>query len=320
MEKNCEKLKSLFEQLADLRGRLQSIMEKPKKEKIAAGSPLKEIIKELIAEMTPMLPVNFEGHFIMHDQAEIMNAVRAEIFASLKAPLREHVDEDDRSSWLERYESDKDFPLQISVEDLPRSIFQLKYLQSLDLYGNRLKDFPWVADLPDLRILNLSSNRLESVGRFQGFGNLEKFDCEENWLWEIPDLSSAVKLEKLNLSGSKGIQSIENLSGNTALRELELGNTGVLQIENLESLVNLEKLSLYETNIREVKNLDTLPNLIDVNISGCKALMQIPGMGDLPAVEKLFMQGVPYRKNDPKTMKKINKWIKKLGENFKFYP
>eukprot|EP00920_Eleutheroschizon_duboscqi_P042971 GHVT01102331.1.p1 GENE.GHVT01102331.1~~GHVT01102331.1.p1 ORF type:complete len:256 (-),score=18.06 GHVT01102331.1:578-1345(-) len=94
--------------------------------------------------------------------------------------------------------------------------------------------------------------------------NLRVLDLSFNKIRKIENISTLVNLEKLYLSSNK-ITKIENLETLTKLKLLELGENRIRQIEGIDLMSDLEELWLGKNKISELA-LPSLPKLQRLSI------------------------------------------------------
>jgi len=86
------------------------------------------------------------------------------------------------------------------------------------------------------------------------------------------------------------ISTIENLSGLTKLRNLELAANRIREIQGLETLTELEELWLGKNKITEIKNLEALQNLKILSIQSNRIRSLTPSsLTSLPRLEELYI-------------------------------
>ncbi|CZT04021.1 probable regulatory subunit of protein phosphatase-1 [Rhynchosporium graminicola] len=138
-------------------------------------------------------------------------------------------------------------------------------LTELDLYDNLLTRIAHLEDLPNLKSLDLSFNKIK----------------------HIKNISHLTKLTDLYFVQNK-ISTIENLEGLTKLRNLELAANRIREIQGLETLVGLEELWLGKNKITTITGLDTLQNLRILSIQSNR-IREISGLSSLPHLEELYI-------------------------------
>ncbi|ESQ41763.1 hypothetical protein EUTSA_v10012455mg [Eutrema salsugineum] len=150
------------------------------------------------------------------------------------------------------YDGETRMKLPNGLSYLPRKLRYLRW------DGYPLKTMPSRFHPEFLVELCMNNSHLEKLWNgIQPLGKLKKIDLSRcKYLMEIPDLSKATNLEKLNLSYCQSLAAVT------------------------PSIKNLQKLySLYLTNCMQLKNIPSgiaLKSLKTVGMSGCASLMQFP--------------------------------------------
>ncbi|RID69985.1 hypothetical protein BRARA_C02042 [Brassica rapa] len=114
-------------------------------------------------------------------------------------------------------------------------------------------------------------------------------------LKELPDLSTATNLEKLNLRNCSSLIKLPSLNGNS-LEELNIG--GCSNLVEFPSFIG-SAVNLRELNLSSFPNLLELPsyvgnatNLENLNLSNCSNLAELPiSLGNLQKLQKLILKG-----------------------------
>eukprot|EP00828_Plagiopyla_frontata_P016847 TRINITY_DN2203_c0_g1_i2.p1 TRINITY_DN2203_c0_g1~~TRINITY_DN2203_c0_g1_i2.p1 ORF type:complete len:395 (-),score=106.09 TRINITY_DN2203_c0_g1_i2:41-1225(-) len=121
----------------------------------------------------------------------------------------------------------------------------LQYLQIVNLSGNKIQQFGKL-QLPRVRKLNLSDNRIKSVAQFEGHGKLELLELRKNKLKTLDGIQQCPCLEELYVD--------ENL---------------ITDWNSLKGLPKLKTLHLRDNKIRQIREpLPYLPQLFHLNLRG----------------------------------------------------
>jgi hypothetical protein len=175
---------------------------------------------------------------------------------------------------LQRFASDNN----VRVEDiLARSEVGNGYAYELNLYTcirtagyMPCEDDPWakqihdisaLANLKNLRSLNLTATRVSDLGPLSGLKNLTSIDLNQTEVRDIGPLASLKNLTSIDLTG-----------------------TEVRDIGPLSSLKNLTSLDLSATEVRDISPLANLKNLTSLDLSWAQKL---PAAKALPILKKL---------------------------------
>lgn len=164
-------------------------------------------------------------------------------------------------------------------------------LTSLELYENRLKTLKGVEELVNLRVLDVSYNRLKTIElEFVGkLTRLEKLYVAENRLKEMVDLPKCIgkTLKVLDLGGN-ALREIKGLKECVALQELWLGKNKIAQIgDGLESLSKLKIISVQSNRLINVRGVNTLEALEELYLSDCGIVLDDVGGAELERLTKL---------------------------------
>ncbi|ODV94800.1 hypothetical protein PACTADRAFT_20400, partial [Pachysolen tannophilus NRRL Y-2460] len=159
-------------------------------------------------------------------------------------------------------------------QNLIDTMAPLKYLKNkekieeLDFYDNRINHISkHINEFPNLKILDLSFNKIKHIKNLKNLENLENLYLVQNKIETIENLEKLIKLTSLELGGNKIKKISENLNYLTNLQELWLGKNRIYELENLDNLRNLKILSIQANRITKLKNLSKLINLEELYIS-----------------------------------------------------
>ncbi|ODV62197.1 leucine-rich repeat domain-containing protein [Ascoidea rubescens DSM 1968] len=168
-----------------------------------------------------------------------------------------------------------------NITCIGQALNQLKNLEYLNLYNNKIRKIENLSNLSNLRKLNLSYNYLTQIENLPDNENLAYLDLHYNTINAIKNLNNCPALKELDLSQNV-IRRISNINKLNKLKVLKLNSNHITEFdlncfENLSSLKNLNlsynKISkitnLNDINIPSIKNLNLFYNkLKDFNISG----------------------------------------------------
>lgn len=130
----------------------------------------------------------------------------------------------------------RDFP---NMNCLDGSFSKLTFIEELEINGTELKDVSPIEQLTNLKILNISKNKIEFLPK--NMGNLQK-------------------LEELDMGNNK-IVDISPLQNLTNLTVLFFHYNKVEDVSALKSLVNLVRLGFADNKISDISVIGSLPNL-----------------------------------------------------------
>ncbi len=139
----------------------------------------------------------------------------------------------------------------LSLTEMPSSLFELKHLRTLSLTGNKLVEIDRrITTLSEIRILGLNYNLLSKLPTWIGeLSNLTSLDCWNNRITEIPlELGQLKQLQYLTL-GFNNIETIPRelfkyLSG---LKALDLQNNPLSQMSVIRDMSIID-LMIYFRN------------------------------------------------------------------------
>ncbi|XP_042959073.1 TMV resistance protein N-like isoform X18 [Carya illinoinensis] len=193
------------------------------------------------------------------------------------------------------------------------SIKVLKQLQELRMSYTQIKQL-WkgLVVLPNLKELDLNScENLIEIPDLSGAPNLEKINfsgcislCKQLWkgLVVLPNL------KELDLRFSKNLIKIPNLSGAPNLEKIDFSGCRSLCkfYPSIKVLQRQQELRMSGTRIKQLwKGLVGLDNLKYLNLSGCKNLIEIPYLSGAPNLEIINF-------SDCRSLCKVHPSIKKL--------
>ena len=146
-------------------------------------------------------------------------------------------------------------------------------LRVLDLTANRITDISPLAGLTHLTELNLSENPLvdADLSPLAGLPRLTKLNLSSTGISDLEPLAGLVNLQWLDLSDSRifvggKIRDITPLAGMVQLKELDLENNQIRDITPLTNLIQINKLYLQRNMIVDLKPLVDNPGLVNKNI------------------------------------------------------
>ncbi|TFG23702.1 MAG: leucine-rich repeat domain-containing protein [Promethearchaeota archaeon] len=136
----------------------------------------------------------------------------------------------------------------------------LKNLKVLDLSVNKISEINGLDNLGKLEILKLESNNISEIKGLENLKKLKKLHLSNNLIIELKGLENLKHLEKLYLDSNK-ITEIKGLEELSNLNMLSLSYNNISEIKGLENLCELEQLYLDNNQIEEIKGLDSLKDL-----------------------------------------------------------
>lgn len=194
--------------------------------------------------------------------------------------------------------------------DLPESIGKLESLQVLDLSDNPITEFPEsIGNLTSLRELTLYHVTLSKFTNYrlttlpESFGNLkslERLDLEQNYLETLPKTFGTLEsLRELNLRWNKLRTLPETFSNLKSLQDLMLrGNKLNTLPESIGNLKVLQKLELSQNELRTLpESIGNLESLKEINLEE-NSLIDLPEtLLKLSNLEKIEINENPLGKS-----------------------
>jgi Leucine-rich repeat (LRR) protein len=163
--------------------------------------------------------------------------------------------------------------LEIAHNELPQPdiLGRLTSLQTLNVEGIRITGFGWLRELPDLRQLNLNSNRLQQLPEeLYTATALQRLEAKQNKLTAVPErLLQLTQLRHLDLSNNQITAFPSFLAAHPALKELLLRSNkiGSVPIDSMPSDVRWELLNLSRNQILELRFPPGMRHLKELDIS-----------------------------------------------------
>lgn len=197
----------------------------------------------------------------------------------------------------------------------------------LDYYGQRpgavkLKDIPsFLALFTDEELtavteLSLEKHELSRIEGLKRLPNLKILELGANRIETISGLEEAPGLEILSLT-QNSIKQIDGLEPLIDLKELYLGRNLIEKIQNLSSLNSLEILNLEWNKIRAIEGLGNLKSLRWLIIGG-NQLHEYSGLLELDQVKELALTS-PDNVVDEKAKRVFEEWNRRHpDEQIKF--
>jgi small GTP-binding protein len=200
----------------------------------------------IIKELEKKLNIEFNIHtYLGPDTLE--DGEKAEYYTDKFANIR----------MLKIQNFDYDLFINIISKEVVKS---LKSLNSLFLYGNRIKDISKLSIFKNLTKLGLYENQISDISGLTKLNHLTNIDLRYNKLINISPLKELKNISVLNL-GNNQISDISALSGLVKIHALYIWRNQISDISALKRLTNIEKLSLLENKITNISELNELKNI-----------------------------------------------------------
>ncbi len=171
----------------------------------------------------------------------------------------------------------------LNLTELPAELFGLKHLRSLNLgSGGRDSSSMWarvawslgdnqvasslekLADLPDLRELQLRGLNLDTLFGLSGLKNLQSVDCWQTQVSDLAPLAGLQALQSINCSQTR-VRDLAPLAGLQALLSINCSQTRVQDLAPLSALQALQSINCSQTQVRDLAPLAALQALRSIN-------------------------------------------------------
>ena len=176
-----------------------------------------------------------------------------------------------------------------SVEGLPKSIYLLKNLKTLDLHGTSVREINDISGLPSLTDLNLSNTLVRDISIVSELKELRNLYLRDTNVSNIDAISGLKKLTGLSLSGTK-VTDISALSELISLERINLRGIKVSDISALSKLTSLTYLNLNRTEVSDIGPLLLLTRLNYLSLRGTKVI-DISALDEHNALKNLLLGG-----------------------------
>ena len=159
--------------------------------------------------------------------------------------------------------------------------------RSASLAGRKLgdADLAALADMTDLRRLDLSDTGLVDLSALSGLRGLESLDLSNNAIADLGPLAGLAELRRLDLAGNR-IEALWPLGGLPNLEVLLLDGNRVIDLGALTHHVRLETLGLSGNRVLDVGALADLGSLRRLDLGG-NPVRELSPVGDLGTLEWL---------------------------------
>jgi len=140
------------------------------------------------------------------------------------------------------------------LKTIPEELFELEWLETLDLSSNRITDISALKKLTGLKYLYLNSNEITDISALERLTELQALTLSSNQIIDISALEKLTGLQYLYLDSNK-ITDISALEKLTGLRSLDLRSNEITDISVLERLIGLKSLDLNSNEIIDIRPL-----------------------------------------------------------------
>ncbi|MGK7931113.1 MAG: COR domain-containing protein [Microcystaceae cyanobacterium] len=171
-------------------------------------------------------------------------------------------------------------PNKEKLTSIPSEVFELEWLEELDLSNNQLSEIPEaITCLSNLSQLYLSNNQLSEIPEaITRLSNLSQLDLSDNQLREIPAAITCLSnLSILYLSSNKLAEIPEAITCLSNLSILYLSSNKLAEIpEAISRLSNLSQLSLSNNKLAEIPEVISRLSNLSILYWNSNKLAEIP--------------------------------------------
>ncbi len=164
---------------------------------------------------------------------------------------------------------------------------QIKGLYLNYAKGFECPNFDFLADLPQLELLNIIYTPVASLLSIETLVNLKSLTLSCHWKDKI-DLSRLKRLTRCFISYGKGAESVFECS---SLRYLYIDGFKLKDFSKLKNLAKVEYLTIGNSNFNEPELLGGLQLLRKLVLLNCRKLDRLNGIGKLSRLEWLTIDG-----------------------------
>ncbi len=131
-----------------------------------------------------------------------------------------------------------------NLSDKDYNIDERGHVIKISLSNKNLEKIPdFINELKQLKILNLSHNKISKIEGLNNLSKLKKLNLHANIITHISGLENLIQLKDINLLRNQ-INKIEGLDNLTRLQRLNLYNNQIKKLEGLGNLTQLSELQL----------------------------------------------------------------------------
>ena len=195
-------------------------------------------------------------------------------------------------AWIWDYDLERTISETIEKGDAPVTVLDVQGLISLSASGLNISILLGLEDAVNLRMLDLSSNRIRDLGPLSGLVGLEKLDLSSNEISDLSPIAGLTNLIFLDISDNlledpapasepqgdvirvfsesqpnAGDSVLDALSAMSKLKALLLGNNKIRNLEILEELILLTEIDLSNNLVTDLTPLAALVLLEEINLS-----------------------------------------------------
>ena len=161
----------------------------------------------------------------------------------------------------------------------------------LDLSGRNIQYLDGIEALRNLRVLNLSNNRVRDFTPLGKLRKLQELDLSSNRIHGISSLPSMPGLKRLVLWNNR-ISDVTSLAKNQQLEYLDLSANRIEDISPLVELYKLRTLNLRQNRVTDITPLAGLTNLTYLNLHSNTKIQDLTPVVNLVNLEELILRNV----------------------------
>ena len=172
-----------------------------------------------------------------------------------------------------------------------QSLRNLNNLYILTIFSQPLEDITFLASMPKLRQLNLSSNGVTSLTGLEHVQNLKRLYSVGNSFGNISALSALENITSLTMqyAGIEDLTPITHLSG---MRYLRLNDNNISDINAISSMQHLRTAYLHRNSIGDLTPLTDKKHMTWLNLAD-NAILDVEPLFTLPNLDILSVYGNP---------------------------
>ncbi|XP_038064484.1 protein phosphatase 1 regulatory subunit 7-like [Patiria miniata] len=186
------------------------------------------------------------------------------------------------------------------IQTLGQCLSCLKKLKVLRLDSNRLRklDSREIASCSQLTVLDISSNKIDTLHSLNCLSSLEELHATHNGLRAVTDLSRCKKLNEVNLSHNK-LSDVSGLKGLPHITILQLSHNSLTTscLKALGKLRSLQNLDVSYNQLTELSGIhEQFPSLEVLNVSDNRIhrWTSICSLAKCSSLSELYLSGNPF--------------------------
>ncbi len=187
------------------------------------------------------------------------------------------------------------FRLNISgndLEHLPKSLFEIKNLSTIDASNNNLTSLPNIeSNSNHISHLSLWNNNFSYLSWFDQFRELESLNMGNNMINNLSALKWLHSLERVNFDNNN-ITELDWIIENKSISHLSLNGNKISTIPDNFTSENLQTLNLWNNNLSDKSwhiNLSWFPNISSITIED-NSFSHLPIYWKSTTIKKLFIE------------------------------